>query len=282
MNAAQLEAAVGRVDQRLGRLLAHPIIAAVLNDPDRVLLDELTVTSAYIADLAVTNGKIANATIESAKIVSLNADKIAAGNIAVALNLAVGGKITVGDADPVTNGGVLIDDDEVSVYAAVGDNRATLNDSGIVVVSEKGTPFLTLKNQANDRSIDFTMETSGGRSLWLSSNVNGAKSELVWLDQTVSANQAVSISDMFAFDAQAVGAVFMVHCHRTDTNASLGHIFAANAAGVLNYVSTTDTEASSAGTTSPYIGLTASDGLEFGAHVSHATRFVGLCLVIYD
>lgn len=270
------------VEQQLASLLSHTAIPKALVNPDAVLLAPESVTEEYIANLAVTNAKIANATIQSAKIVSLAVDKLAAGSLSVAMNLAVGGKITIGDADPAANGGVLIDDDEVSVYAASGDNRATLNDSGIAVVSEHGTPFFSIKNQANDRSIDFTMETNSGRSLWLSSNVNGQKSELVWIDQVIPANTATSQTDIFSFAAQAIGAVFMIHCHRTDTGASLGHIFAANGSGVLNYVSTTDTEASSAGTTSPYIGLNGSDGLDFGAHVTHATRFVGLCLVIYS
>lgn len=279
MTAIQtLEKKVRRLEDVVRRLTASDAIRPVLSDPNAVPIRAGDVTEVYLADgsvttlkignQAVTGIKIADATIGNAKISDLAVDKLTAGSLTVALDLDVGGSINV-------TGG------EITVTDGAG-NEALLNASGLQVTSERGSPFLSLMNQAADRSLDFTMDPSGGRSLWLSSNVNGALSEVVWIDQVVSAGLGASLSDIFSFGPTAVGAIFMIHCHRTDTNASLGHIFAANGAGVLNYVSATDTEASSAGTVSPAIGLNASDGLDFEAHASFNTRFVGLCMVIYD
>lgn len=280
--SSALEARLGRIEQQLGSLLSHNRLPRALNDPSVLLIPELSVTAAYIADATITNAKIVDATIQSAKIASLAADKITAGSLSVAVNVTVGGKLTIGDANPAANGGVLIDNSKVVAYASGGANFAQMNSSGFEIRSERGAAFFAVKNQAGNRSIELTMDPSGGRSFWLSSNVNGAKGEMVWIDQTVTGGVGASISDLFSFGATVRGMAIMVHVIRTDTGASLGHIMGSVGVGGTLYVSTVATEASSGGTTTPSMGLNASNGIDFSAHASLQTRFMGFVMVVYQ
>lgn len=288
---SQLESRLDRLDQQLGSLLSHNRLPRALNDPTVMLIPELSVTAAYIADATITNAKIVDATIATAKIgdaqitnakiASLAVDKLTAGSLAVAMNLAVGGKITIGDSAPETNGGVLINNSQIVAYATTPTSFAKMNSAGFEVRSERGAAFFAIKNLDATRTLDLTMDPSGGRGWWLSTNVNGAKGEMVWVDQTLGAGAGVSINDLFTFGTVAGGAVFMLHVIRTDTGASLGHIFGSGSAGQIRYVSTTNTEASSGGAVTPSIALNASNGLDFAAHASFATRFMGAVMVLY-
>lgn len=101
---SQLEARLDRLDQQLGSLLSHNRLPRALNDPAVILIPELSVTAAYIADATITNAKIVDATIASAKIASLDADKIAAGT-GIINNLTIKAALTIGP------GGSIIDAD---------------------------------------------------------------------------------------------------------------------------------------------------------------------------
>ena len=257
----QLERRVDVLAQRVAELIANNNLRPALADTAAVLVgdgavdaDKLASGAAKanigaggieeneLADGAVATAKIANLAVTDGKIAGLSIGKLLADDLDVAMNLGVGGKITVGDADPVSNGGVLIDDDEVTVYATNG-KSATLNASGLVVNTEEGKNLLSIVGlDSADKAEPYMNNGSGGAGLTWEHTNNGAKSLEVAIDTTVTANTGLIVNDLWAFGTDAIAMLAMIACLQTD-GTKIGHIFGMG--GGLMYASNTDTEASS-------------------------------------
>lgn len=227
--------------------------------------------------------RVGHGFIVVARIVREGIDVLHTGlaDLAITGTLLMGpdGRIAIGDVDPETNGGVLIDLDEITVFPVAGDGRVTLNENGLTIVSPTGDAFFTL--EGGTVSAQVYLSSSGGAAFGIGLDVAGTKCEVKVIEITCLAGLSISYSDSLGWGGTAIGALFMLHVVRTDTNASLGHIFGSGSAGQIRYVSNTNTEASSGGTVAPSVALNAGDGFDFTAHASFNTRFVGLAVVLY-
>lgn len=169
------------------------------------------------------------------------------------------------------------------VQIGQGDRSVSIDElDGVVLVSDLENEIFTVENVDATKTLQLGVSGAGAVAQMLFRGSTTRHCRLFFIDQVVSAGASASFNDAFGTASATVrNAMVSVAIFRDANGATLGHVYGSVADGETLYTSTVDTEASSAGTTDPSIGM-ASSGPTFAAHATFDTRFVGWFLVAYD